>query len=263
MATSSRQRTAILSRRDVLPKDMKTVLDVRHATAIGVVVTLVLLALLPDMPAIALLLGMTATIVPMLLSTAERKHYALAGTGYCLAVGAIVATWDAVGGVQEGNALVAGLFVFGALSLLVVTAKAVGRRLVRKTIGLVVGEEYAARLFDALASVAAMAGLVWTLLTAVEKVSRYAGFSVGGATLLALSLLGVEHFVAVPMLGGRVDAVLFLFVGCILAGFYTFESLHTTWLAAKDTAKKGVGAGGAVKSKTTDTVAKGRGPSDE
>ncbi|WP_256296112.1 hypothetical protein [Haloarchaeobius salinus] len=238
---------------------MKEDLDFRHATAIGVVVTLVTLALLPTAPAIPLLFGMTAAIVPMLLATAERKRYAVAGTAYCLALGFVLAVADTVLGLAEGNTLVTGLFVFGTGSLLVVTAKVVGRRLARRTIGLLVGEEYAAQLFDAVASIAALAGLVWTLLTAAEKVSRYAGFGVGGAATLALSLIGVEYNVTVPMLGGQVDAVLFLFVGCILAGFYTFESLHTTWLAAKGTAKKSVDAGGTVKSKTAAAVADRRG----
>ncbi|WP_440988577.1 hypothetical protein [Haloarchaeobius baliensis] len=240
---------------------MREELDFRHATAIGVVVTLLMLALLPGAPAVPLLFGMTAAVVPMLLATAERKRYAVAGTAYCLALGLVLALADTLLGLGEGNTLVAGLFTFGALSLLVVTAKVVGRRLARATIGLLVGEEYAERLFDAVASIVALAGLVWTLLTAAEKVSRYAGFGVGGAATLALSLVGVEYNVTVPMLGGQVDAVLFLFVGCILAGFYTFESLHTTWLAARETAKKSVDAGGTVKSKTAAAVADRRGGS--
>ncbi|MFC4406876.1 hypothetical protein [Haloarchaeobius iranensis] len=238
---------------------MREDLDFRHATALGVVVTLLMLALLPTAPAVPLLFGLTAVVVPMLLATAERKRYALAGTAYCLSLGLVLAVVDAVLGLAEGNTLVAGLLVFGVASLLVVTAKTVGRRLARRTVGLLVGEEYAARVFDAMASIAALAGLVWTLLTAAEKVSRYAGFGVGGAATLALSLVGVEYNVTVPMLGGEVDAVLFLFVGCILAGFYTFESLHTTWLAAKETAKKGADAGGTVKSKTASAVADRRG----
>jgi hypothetical protein len=233
--------------------------DFRHATVVGVATTLVLLALLPTAPAIPLLFGMTAAVVPMLLATAERKRYAVAGTAYCLALGFVLAVADTVLGMPEGNTLVTGLFVFGALSLVVVTAKVVGRRIARATVGLLIGEEYAARVFDAAASIAALAGLVWTLLTAAEKVSRYAGFGVGGAATLGLSLVGVEYNVTVPMLGGQIDAVLFLFVGCILAGFYTFESLHTTWLAAKSTAKKSVDAGGTVKSKTASAVADRRG----
>jgi hypothetical protein len=233
--------------------------DFRHATAVGVVVTLFMLALLPVAPAIPLLFGMTAAIVPMLLATRERKRYAVAGTAYCLSLGLVLAVADTVLGLAEGNTLVTGLLAFGAVSLLVVTAKAVGRRLARRTVGLLVGDEYAARVFDAIASIAALAGLMWTVLTAAEKVSRYAGFGVGGAATLGLSLVGVEYNVTVPMLGGQVDAVLFLFVGCLLAGFYTFESLHTTWLAAKETAKKSVDAGGTVKSKTASAVADRRG----
>lgn len=232
--------------------------DFRHASAVGILVTLVLLALLPELPAIPLLFGLTAVIVPMLFQDSERKRYAVAGTAYCLGLGVVLAVVDTAVGVAQGSTLVAATLAFGGASLLVVTAKAVGRRVVRRTIGLLVDEEYAARLFDALASVAALAGLVWTLLTAAEKVSRYAGFGLGGTATLGLSLIGVEYRVGVPMLGGEIDAVLFLFVGCILAGFYTFESLHTTWLAAKSTAKKSVEAGGTVRSKTADAVAERR-----
>jgi hypothetical protein len=59
-----------------------------------------------------------------------------------------------------------------------------------------------------------------------------------GATLI-LNFLGIQIPLFVPFVNETVNAVLVIFVGSAIAGFYVLESLHTGWRATKTTAKGG------------------------
>lgn len=221
----------------------------------GFTTTVALLWLLPDVPAVGLAAGMVVAVVTLLLAAEGRKRYSVVGTGYLLVVGIALAVVDAiVGGVPSVETLVPAALVFGLVSLLVVAVRAAGRSLLRATVGAVFDPETAERVFDAVTSVLSAIGLLFLLSKLKRKVLVHGSFVVGGNVTFGMSLLGAERTVTVPGMGGEVDVVLFLFVGTLLAGFYTFDSLNSTWIATKSTAKAGVETGKQAGAKTASVI---------
>lgn len=221
----------------------------------GITITLALLWLLPGVPAVGLAAGMVVAVVALLLAAEGRKRYAVVGTAYLLVVGLCLAVVDAtVGGVPSAGTLVPATLAFGFVSLLVVGVRAAGRNLLRATVGAVFDPETAERIFDAVASILSAIGLLFLLSKLKRKVLVHGSFVVGGNLTFGLSLLGAERTVTVPGTGGEVDIVLFLFVGTVLAGFYTFDSLNSTWIATKSTAKAGVETGKRAGAKTASVI---------
>lgn len=238
-----------------LPEMIEASSNDRNAVIVGVVATLALLWLLPGLPAVGLAAGMVIAVVALLLATEGRKRYAVVGTGYLLSVGIVLAIVDAaVGGVPSAGTLVPATLVFGLVSLLVVAVRAAGRNLLRATVGATFDSETAERVFDAVTSVLSAIGLLFLLSKLKRKMLIHGSFVVGGNLTFGLSLLGVERTVTVPATGGEVDIVLFLFVGTLLAGFYTFDSLNSTWIATKSTAKAGVETGKRAGAKTASVI---------
>lgn len=230
----------------------------------GIAITLALLWLLPGVPAVGLAAGMVVAVVTLLLAADGRKRYAVVGTGFLLAVGILLAVADAVvGGVPSAETLVPATLVFGLVSLLATAVRAVGRSLIRATVGAVFDPETAERIFDAAASVLSAIGLLFLLSKLKRKVLIHGSFVVGGNLTFGLSLLGEERTVTVPGTGGELDVVLFLFVGTVLAGFYTFDSLNSTWIATKSTAKAGVETGKRAGAKTASVIDDRRGGGGE
>lgn len=236
--------------------------DYRVAATTGVVCALVLLWLLPGIPAIAFGCGMTAIILLLIVQQRERKRYAVAGTLYLLAIGTLYVVGTAVvGPLPHADSIIPATMVFGLGSSLVIAIKLAGRRIARRTLGLLLGEETAAKTFDALASAVATLGLIWMLVTLTQKVTTHGSSSVGGASLFLLNVAGLELLVGIPLLG-TLDIVLFLFVGCVLTAFYTVETLHGMWRATKDAGRKGAEAGGRLRTRTRNAVSGQRDATD-
>jgi len=227
----------------------------RNAVSVGVGATLVSLWLFSGIPAIGLTAGLVATIVVLLLTGEGRKRYAVAGTAYLIIVGTALGVADAVGvDVPSVTTTVSATVLFGLLGLLIIGVREAGRKLLRGVIGIVFPPETAERIFDSVTSLLSAVSLLFLLPKLKRRVLINGGFLIGGSATFGLSLLGVERMLTVPGGGIAVDIVLFLFVGAVLAGFYTFDSLNSTWLATNTTAKKGMETGKRIHAKATSAV---------
>lgn len=189
-------------------------------------------------PSVAIGAGaVVAASILLLGRRSGKKRYAGTGSLYTLGLaGAIYATSVFPSGYAE-DPLVA-LASLGLVSAFIVSVTEGGALLVRRY-----GGDYAERIFETIAAFLGLLVMIWTVLTAYEKAIRYAGVGVGGPTFLALDLLGVELPVPIWFLEGGVDATIVGFVGCVLIGFHTLETIHTGWRVTKATAKKGAAAG--------------------
>lgn len=211
------------------------------AATVGAVSTGVLSFFSVGWPAGNLGIGFALTGGLLLLLADGRKRYALAGTAYTLATGLLFYTIGSFPAVYT-DAVVTPLLGFGAISGVVVTGKAVGRRIV---VGLL-GDGYAGKIYDAVAAFVGLLGMAWVLLNIVERITRYTSVTVGLVATLVLNFLGVEIPLFVPILDESVNAVLAVFVGSSLVGFHALESLHAGWRATKTTVQSGASAGGSV-----------------
>jgi hypothetical protein len=229
--------------------------------AVGIAITIWLAGYSIVWPALAIGAGAGVVALGLLIRRSGRKYYAAAGTAYCLGLaGLIYASALLPAGYAESP--FAALVSLGGASALIVGAQAAGRQLVIGVFGGTAGKKYATAIYDAIAAVLGLLGMVWTVMTAYEKAIRYGGISVGGTLGFVLNLLGIE--LPIPwIIQNGVDASILLFVGCVLIGFHTLESLHTTWHATKQTAKAGVGAGRTAGSKAMSTAQGARDPSTD
>lgn len=233
------------------------------AAGLGATVTTVLSALSIGWPAANLAIGCVLTAGVLLLRRNGRKYYGRAGVLSILAVGLLIYLTPLFPpAYSEG--LLPPLLAFGFLSGSVAVAKSAGQRVVALALGTVFDEETTIRIYDALASFISLLGFVWLLLTAAEKLTRYVSAPVGAGTAVALNFLGVRVPVTVPLVKQTVDIVLVVLVGCIVVGFQTLETLHTSWRAAKSTAEFGAEAEKSASSKAVDAVDRARtGDGDE
>jgi hypothetical protein len=166
-----------------------------------------------------------------------RKRYLLAGVGYCLGLALLFE----FGAESFAPVYVTGVLPaaggLGALSGLLIVGKVIGKRIVKRLAVLVAkDEDYWGQVWEALAAFASLLSLVWLLVTFAEKVARYAGVSVGTIGLLMLNMMGYE--LTVTVLGVEIEAVLALFVGCVLVWFHLLDTLHNSWRAAAMSAEK-------------------------
>lgn len=224
------------------------------AAVVGIGLTIVVAGQSLVWPALAIGCGAVGTGLVLLIRRSGRKYYAAAGTAYCLGLAVLI---YAMAIFPEGysESPYAALLSLGVVSGLIVVAQSAGHHVVQRVFGNTVGEEYATAIYDAIAAVLGLLGIVWTVLTAYEKALRYGGVAVGGTLGFVLNLLGIE--LPIPwFIQGGVDASILLFVGCVLIAFHTLESLHTTWRATKATAKAGVSAGKAAGDKASTTANK-------
>lgn len=227
----------------------------RNSVLAGLLTTLVILWLLPTVPAVGLAAGMVIPVVTLLLTADGRKRYALVGTAYLLILGVLLGVVNALSGlVPNGTTLVTGALVFGLASLLVVAVRSAGRALIRTTLGVVTTDTTAERVFDAGMSILSAIGLLYLLSQLKRKVLVHGSFVVGGSLTFGLSLLGRERTVSLPGVGAELEIVLFLFIGTVLAGFYTFDSLNSTYMATKSTAKKSLETGKQAHAKTSSLI---------
>lgn len=211
------------------------------ASVFGIIIAVLVSGFPYVWPAFVIGTGAVAVTVPMLLRRGGRKYYTATGTAYCLGLAAVIQTTTlAPSGYAESP--YAALLSLGLVSGIIVVLQISGRQVVKKLFGKTAGEKYATSLYDMVAAIAGLLGMIWTVLTAYEKAIRYGGITIGGTIGFALNLLGIE--LPIPwIIQDGVDAAMILFVGCTLIAFHTLESLHTTWHATKETSKAGVSAG--------------------
>jgi hypothetical protein len=205
--------------------------------AAGVAVTGGLAAVDVFWPALTVLAGALVASGLLLARRGGRKRYLLAGVGYCLGLALVIeVAGDSFAPVYATGVLPAagGL---GAISGVLIVGKVVGKRVVKRLAVLVAkDEEYWGQVWEALAALGSLLSLVWLLVTFAEKVARYAGVSVGAVGLLVLNMMGYE--LTVTVLGVEIEAVLALFVGCVLVWFHLLDTLHNSWRAAAMSAEK-------------------------
>ncbi|QCS42133.1 hypothetical protein [Natrinema versiforme] len=212
-------------------------------------------------PALAIGVGSVATASLLVVRRGGRKYYAATGTAYCLGLaGLIYATEILPAGYAESPYAV--LLSLGLVSGAIVLAQNAGRQFMKRVVGDGSGESTATKIYDAVAAIIGLFGMVWTVLTAQEKAMRYGGVSIGGTFGLVLNFLGIE--LPIPwVIQSGVDASMVLFIGGVLIGFHTLESLHTTWHATKATAKASSSAGKSFSSKAASAASNVRSSSDE
>ena len=188
-------------------------------------------------PALTVLAGALVASGLLLACRGGRKRYLLAGVGYCLGLALVIEiAGDSFAPVYATGVLPAagGL---GAISAVLIVGKVVGKRVVKRLAVLVAkDEEYWGQVWEALAALGSLLSLVWLLVTFAEKVARYAGVSFGAVGLLLLNMLGYD--LTISVLGVEIEAVLALFVGCVLVWFHLLDTLHNSWRAASMSAEK-------------------------
>jgi hypothetical protein len=222
---------------DGRPEGGQRLLTAWTGAAAGVAVTGGLAAADAFWPALTLLAGAVTASGVLLVRRGGRKRYLLAGVAYCLGLAAVLEfggglfprTYTAVVLPAAGG--------LGAISGTLVVAKVAGKRVVKTAAQLAAyDEEYWAEVWDALAAFGSLLSLAWLLVTFSEKVVRYGSVSAGAVALLVANMLGYR--VPVEVLGVEVDAIMALFVGCVLMWFHLLDTLHSSWRAVVSSAEK-------------------------
>lgn len=208
----------------------------------GIAVAALLAPLAADWPAAAIGAGAVVTGGLLLVRRGGRKHYALSGIAYTLGLATLIAVTGLFPPAYEPTAVV-GLVLWGLLGAFLVALKVALGRIVRRVAARYGDQEYVQAVYDAVASVAGLVAIAWTIATIHERAARYGGIGLGAAGTLTANYVGLELPVAAWFLGEGIDVVLVLFVGCTLGLFHVLESLHTTWIATKQTAATGVEKG--------------------
>lgn len=188
----------------------------------------------------ALSIGAGSVVTAGILLIGRRsgvKRYAASGGIFTLGLGIAILTTGTFPDAYGQDPLVA-LMALGTVSGLIAATTEAGATAIDRYAG-----PYAEKLFKAIAALIGLLLIIWTVLTAAEKLVRYGGVAVGGPTMLALNAVGARFPIPIWFIDGGVDAVIVVFVGCILIGFHTLELLHTGWRATKASAKKGASAG--------------------
>jgi uncharacterized membrane protein len=228
----------------------------------GILVTTMLAGQALVWPNFAIGAGAVTTAgILLFLRRSGRKYYAAAGTAYCLGLATLIYTTSVF---SEGYAEspFAVLLSLGLVSALIVALQIAAQRGFEWIVGDRIGSDEASAIFQAITAVLGLLGMIWTVLTAYEKALRYGGITIGGTLGFALNALGIE--LPIPwIISSGVDASVVAFVGAVLIGFHTLESLHSTWHATKVTAKAGAKAGQSVGERAADAATSARSDSDE
>ena len=221
------------------------------AGAAGVLVTTGFAVADAFWPALAVLLGALVASGLLLLRGRGKKRYVLVGVVYCL--GLAVALEVLGPGVVETayvRVVLPAAAGLGAISACLVVVKVGGKRAIKAIAAtLPVDEEYLAQVWEALAAFGSLLALAWLLLTFTEKVVRYTSVSVGAVVLLIANMLGYQRFVTI--LGMDFEAVMVLFVGCVLLWFHVLDTLHNSWRTVAMSAEKAGSAAGSAASRVT------------
>lgn len=237
-------------------------------TTLGALVGVgVVAAVAPVLPVtVALALGATTTVLA--IRRGRSGQYALAGSLFALGVAACVLTLSRVSGPWTRTPLVA-LVVFGGLSATLVLVRWLLSFVGKRVLATVVDPDDAAGVWEALSAFGSLLVITWSVLTAHEKALRTGGITIVGSGSMLLDALGYHYPVVLPYLRqgvaftvsgyevvipawlvrNGVDAPTVLFVGCVVIGFHTLETLQSTWAAItarsdrSDRAPAGSGAG--------------------
>lgn len=205
---------------------------------IGVTVTTVFALADAFWPALTVLAGALAASGLLLARSGGQKRYVLTGVVYCLGL-AIVLEFIGAGLISRSymRIVLPAVGGLGAISAVLVVAKVAGKRVVKHLAAIfVLDEEYLGQLWETLAALGSLLMLLWLLITFAEKVLRYASVSVGAVALLVANMLGYE--VMVFIFGVRVEAIMALFVGCVLIWFHLLDTLHNSWKTVAQSAEK-------------------------
>ncbi|WP_254840554.1 hypothetical protein [Natronomonas marina] len=229
-------------------------------TALGSLLGVVaVVALAPLVPVtVALAAGATATAI--VVRRGRSGQYALGGSLFALGVAACVLYLPRFPGAWARTPLVA-LLAFGGLSATIVVLRWLLSFVGKRVVALFVDPDNAEGVWDALSAFGGLLVITWSVLTAHEKALRTGGITVVGGSTMLLDALGVRYPVAVPYLRrgiafsvsgyevvipswlvrNGVDAPTVLFVGCVLVGFHTLETLRATWSAVVSTGRTATG----------------------
>jgi hypothetical protein len=207
------------------------------AAVAGVVVTGGLAAVDAFWPALTVLAGALVASGLLLARRGGRKRYLLAGVAYLLGLAVVIEAGGNAFPAAYRTGVLPAAGGLGAISGLLVVAKVAGKRVVKHlAVAFAYDEDYWGEIWEALAALGSLLSLVWLLVTFTEKVLRYAGVSVGAVALLVANMLGYD--VPVTVLGVEIEAIMALFVGCVLVWFHLLDTLHSSWRAAAMSAEK-------------------------
>jgi hypothetical protein len=201
-------------------------------------------------PTVVVGLGAVVAVIPLVFVDG-RTYYAAAGSLYFLGCAGLFSIAPLPAVYQQD--IYAITLAFVVLSTLIVGAQLGLGLLIKRLVAGVAGEDAAVKVYEALSAIAGLAVLIYTVLLWEEKAARYGGVAVGGSLGLLLDVLGIE--LPIPwIVADGVNATYVLYLGAVIIGFHTLESLHTTWRATKATASAGATGAKAGASKAKETV---------
>jgi hypothetical protein len=185
-------------------------------------------------PPVGIALGALAVFI-VLWGSDGYTRYALGGTVYALAFGAVILTGVTAKSYARTPAFA--LLGFGLISGLVILARVLLKKGAAKVGGIVVDDEQAETVAKATSSISGTLSMIWTVLTAQKQAAQISGVAGVGTLTFVLGILGVEVPIQVPvplwLLENGINANMVLFVGCVVVMFHLVESVHSTWRAVK------------------------------
>lgn len=206
------------------------------AGAVGGLVTLALVAV-DGVPPTGAVAGGAAVAAALHWHGAGRRDYRVAGTAYAL-VAAVCLAVVPTGSAAARWSLVPSLAGFGLTSALVTALFVAVRVGVHAVARRVVPEGYAAALAEFADAVGSALAVVWTVLQVHERLVRTGVTGVVGTAALAADWYGVALPFDVGLLGGAVDPVTVVFVGCVVVGFHTLASWAAAWRVAENSSAR-------------------------
>lgn len=184
-------------------------------------------------------------IVTVLILWREKgyKRYALAGTVYALTFAAVIFTYGGVP-IKYSHTPGVALAGFGLISAGIIILRSLFTKGVKKAGAVTTDEEKAEEIARAASAASGTVSVAWVVITAKKKAAQTTGVAGVGTVTFVLNMLGVQ--VQIPFqwfFENGLDANMVLFVGSVMLGFHTLETLHSTWRVSKKTAtasRKGV-----------------------
>lgn len=194
----------------------------------------------------AILAGaIVAAVVGFIIPT--KSNFAATVAGYFLGSAAVFFSVGSIFPDVYSQDVFVGMVLFGSVSGTIVTVRWAIGRAITSFLEDYVDATHANRLWEFISVVIGLLLIIWTFLTAQEKLARYGGSAGVGSATFALNLLGIELPIPVWFLEG-VDASIVLFIGSVAIGFHVLDTLYTAWYLAKSTTEASAKAGKTVLS---------------